>query len=1220
FEIGGNLGVASTVRLGVTLRAASAAPFGEVVTNTVVVRDDGRFGADANPADNAAAASLRMWDSFTPIVEARPPVNLSRDPGVVANVSSTLSVSFLATRGIDGNLGTSWFTECGDAVNRGGAPFFEVVLPRPATVRELRIFGNRQFANGRDFFSGVFQLFADDGEVLYDSGDVALPAPTRDLTLALPQVSGVRRARFTATADEGCQPGLAELEVIGFFGDGDGDAVVEGSELRLTASFVDSDPTETHGADVDWGDGVVEPGVVSESGSSGTVGGSHVYPDDSAHRVEVCVTDEAGHTGCDGFDVRVVNAPPNVNDNDDIDLRLFQAEGTSGGFNWVVADDGRSVRQTINNGPTFFYGDFQAFGTRIEGEIEVITNADDDFIGFALGFEPGDSANPDADYLLVQWKQGNQTVNLGDCAGSVFGARGLTVSRVRGVPIDAEFWATTNHACNGPENGLHLLARGNRFGTVGWRSFVKYKFTFDYTPTRLRVFVDDVLEADLEGDFPGGRLTFFNHSLANVRYSAFTLAALLGVEGTPVELFGSFTDPGILDTHVASVEWGDGTTAAGAVEFADGSGTVAASHTYLDDAVVTAVVCVTDDDGGTGCGGFPVRILNVDPSVDAGPDLAGFVGLPVELAPAAFTDPGVLDTHTATVDWGDGTVAEGSVTGAGGSGTVSSSHVYTAPGTYEVTVCVTDDDGGEGCDSLTVEVTDRPPELSIGDVTVEEGAAGEVTEALFTVELTIPGALPISVSYATSDGSAVEGLDYLAVSGILSFAPGETSKAIAVPVLGDDLLEPDEETFLVTLSEAVNAEILDGVGVGTILDDELCPGPNLLSNPGAEARPVEGEIPGWTEVEGSDWQWWRGPEPIAFEGVASFLAGEPAETDLAELAQEVDLSAYAARIAAGGQRFVFEGYVRTSEEAPPDVGRIVVEYRDAAGLVLDAFDSGEVSSPEEWLGVSDERAAPPATASVRVRLLATRFAGEEADAFFDALSLRSLRAPALSIGDVAVFEGDSGTTDAVLPVTLSCLYYQEVTAAFATADGTALAGEDYLATSGAVTFPSGATEEAVTVAVLGDLVDEPHETFLVELSGATPAGEAVLADPVGVGTILNDDWCPRTRGFWKNHVPAWPVDFLVLGGVEYDEAGVLALLGAGGPDVSTRLASHLAATKLNLARGARDRETVLPTVEAADAFLELFPPGSDPRGADREEANRLKDALDRFNNGRCAED
>jgi hypothetical protein len=120
-------------------------------------------------------------------------------------------------RAIDGDINTSWFTAIGDAANLGTTPFFEILLPEDATVTELRMFGNRESADGFDFFAGIFQLFDAPGTVLYDSGEVVLPAPDRDVTLAIPHISGIRKVRFTATADESDEPGFAELEVIGEF-------------------------------------------------------------------------------------------------------------------------------------------------------------------------------------------------------------------------------------------------------------------------------------------------------------------------------------------------------------------------------------------------------------------------------------------------------------------------------------------------------------------------------------------------------------------------------------------------------------------------------------------------------------------------------------------------------------------------------------------------------------------------------------------------------------------------------------------------------------------------------------------------------------------------------------------------------------------------------------------------------------------------------------------
>jgi chitinase len=85
--------------------------------------------------------------------------------------------------------------------------------------------------------------------------------------------------------------------------------------------------------------------------------------------------------------------------------------------------------------------------------------------------------------------------------------------------------------------------------------------------------------------------------------------------------------------------------------------------------------------------------------------------------------------------------------------------------------------------------------------------------------LSAPSSDTITVTYATADGSATSGSDYQARSGTLTFAPGETNKSITVLVSGDRLPEPNE-TFVVNLSAPTNATIVDGQGVGTIVDDE----------------------------------------------------------------------------------------------------------------------------------------------------------------------------------------------------------------------------------------------------------------------------------------------------------------------------------------------------------------------------------------------------------------
>ena len=106
---------------------------------------------------------------------------------------------------------------------------------------------------------------------------------------------------------------------------------------------------------------------------------------------------------------------------------------------------------------------------------------------------------------------------------------------------------------------------------------------------------------------------------------------------------------------------------------------------------------ITDKDGGETEYPASVTVNNVPPEV-------GAITAPVKPvqvnsainASADFTDPGILDTHTAVWDWGDGTPSPGTVTESGGSGSVAGSHTYTAAGVYTIDLTVTDDDGGLG--------------------------------------------------------------------------------------------------------------------------------------------------------------------------------------------------------------------------------------------------------------------------------------------------------------------------------------------------------------------------------------------------------------------------------------------------------------------------------------------------------------------------------------------
>jgi len=121
--------------------------------------------------------------------------------------------------------------------------------------------------------------------------------------------------------------------------------------------------------------------------------------------------------------------------------------------------------------------------------------------------------------------------------------------------------------------------------------------------------------------------------------------------------------------------------------------------------------------------------------------------------------------------------------------------------------------------------------------------------------------------------------------------------------------------------------------------------------------------------------------------------------------------------------------------------------------------------------------------------------------------------PAIAIDDVSLLEGDSGTQTATFTVSLSRASTSAVNYTIATANGTATAGSDYVASNlSGQSIPAGATSKTFAVTINGDTSVEPNETFTVNLSAAVGA---VIADGQGVGTLINDDGV----AFLSNGVP-----------------------------------------------------------------------------------------------------
>ena len=128
-------------------------------------------------------------------------------------------------------------------------------------------------------------------------------------------------------------------------------------------------------------------------------------------------------------------------------------------------------------------------------------------------------------------------------------------------------------------------------------------------------------------------------------------------------------------------------------------------------------------------------------------------------------------------------------------------------------VCTRD---GRALSNTVTATVAGPVAVSVADARAEEGTDETID---FAVSLSRASSGAVAVAYATADGTATAGADYTRTSGTLSFAPGETEKTVAVPVL-DDAIDEGEETFTLRLSDASGGRIADGVATGTIVNSD----------------------------------------------------------------------------------------------------------------------------------------------------------------------------------------------------------------------------------------------------------------------------------------------------------------------------------------------------------------------------------------------------------------
>jgi Calx-beta domain/Lamin Tail Domain/WD40-like Beta Propeller Repeat len=440
---------------------------------------------------------------------------------------------------------------------------------------------------------------------------------------------------------------------------------------------------------------------------------------------------------------------------------------------------------------------------------------------------------------------------------------------------------------------------------------------------------------------------------------------------------------------------------------------------------------------------------------------------------------------------------------------------------------------GQGLGTI---VNDDSPTFTINDASLAEGDAGTST-ATFTVTLAPASNTPVTVDYATANGTATAGSDYQSTNNTLTFNIGETTKQINVTINGDTLVEPDE-TFFVNLTNATGgATIGDAQGLGTIQNDDtanlvisqIYPGGGLTSAVFTNDF-VEVFNRGTTTINFA-----VTPYSIQF---LSTSGSTWAKTDLAS-----------GTIVPGGYFLIREtsgGAAGASLPTADATGTINLTSTTAGKVALVAGATlltgscpgddgsqpfnpggGGIADFVGYLGNSStanhcyEGSAPAAFTSGNNTIADFRKAGgctdtndNAADFFTSTPFPRNSTSPVnscaggtpnLSINDVSIAEGNTGTTTATFTVSLSApAQGADVTFDIATQDNTATTGNnDYVAiplTSHVI--PAGQTSFTFSVTINGDTAVEPNEAFFVNVTNVAGAN---VTDGQGVGTIQNDD-------------------------------------------------------------------------------------------------------------------